>query len=142
MAKIICWNIAHRHAAWRALASADADIALLQEAGLPPEDVAGQLEVDPAPFHNADGSRGSRAAIVKLSDRVQVEWLEPVPIAVARRGDFAVSHPGSIAAGIITQPNGEPFIAASICAAQKANPEAGIATPRGVNSQWPERKEQ
>ena len=96
--------------------SADADIALLQEAGPPPEDVAGQLEVDPAPFHNAEGNRTSRAAIVKLSDRVQVEWLEPVPIADARGGDLVVSHPGSIAAGIITRPNGEPFIAASICA--------------------------
>ena len=79
--------------------SADADIALLQEARLPPEDVAGQIEVDPAPFHNPDGNRISRTAIVKLSDRVQVEWLEPVPIADARGGDFVVSHPGSIAAG-------------------------------------------
>ena len=116
MTKIICWNIAHRHAAWRSLASADADIALLQEARLPPEDVAGQIEVDPAPFHNADGNRISRTAIVKLSDRVQVEWLEPVPLADARAGDFVVSHPGSIAAGIITQPDAEPFVAASICA--------------------------
>ena len=98
------------------MASADADIALLQEARLPPEDVAGQIEVDPAPFHNAEGNRISRAAIVKLSERVKVEWLEPVPLADARRGDFVVSHPGSIAAGIITQANGEPFIVASICA--------------------------
>ena len=88
-----------------------------QEARLPPEDVAGQIEVDPAPFHNADGNRISRTAIVKLSDRVQVEWLEPVPLADARAGDFVVSHPGSIAAGIITRPNAEPFVAASICAA-------------------------
>lgn len=83
---------------------------------MPPEDVAGQIEVDPAPFHNAEGNRISRAAIVKLSERVKVEWLEPVPLADARRGDFVVSHPGSIAAGIITQANGEPFIVASICA--------------------------
>lgn len=117
LTKIICWNIAHRHAAWRSLVGADADIALLQEARLPPDDVAAQVEVDPAPFHNAEGRRISRTAIARLSDRVQVEWLEPVPIAEARRGDFVVSHPGSITAGIITRPSGAPFVAASICAA-------------------------
>ena len=72
--------------------------------------------MDPAPFHGEDGSGISRAAVVKLSDRVQVEWLEPVPLADAESGDFAVSQPGSIAAAIVTGPNGEPFVAASICA--------------------------
>ena len=100
---------------------------------MPPEDVAGQIEVDPAPFHNAEGNRISRAAIVKLSDRVRVEWLEPVPLADARAGDFVVSHPGSIAAGIITQPNAEPFVAASISVAQEAKPDAGIENPGGVD---------
>ena len=114
--KIVCWNIAHRHAAWRFLLSCGADIALLQETVLPPEDVAGRVEVDPAPFHDADGRRIPRAAIVKLSDRVQVEWLEPVPIAEAQAGDLAVSQPGSIAAAIITGRDVRPFVAASICA--------------------------
>ena len=72
--------------------------------------------MDPVPFHGEDGSGISRAAVVKLSDRVQVEWLEPVPLADAESGDFAVSQPGSIAAAIVTGPNGEPFVAASICA--------------------------
>ena len=84
---------------------------------MPPEDVAAKLEVDPAPFHNAEGRRISRTVIVKLSDRVQVEWLEPVPIADARGGDLVVSQPGCIAACIITPPDAEPFVAASICAA-------------------------
>ena len=93
------------------------DIALLQETVLPPEDVAGRVEVDPAPFHDAEGHRISRAAVVKLSDRVEVEWLEPVPIAEAKAGDFTVSQPGSIAAAIVTGSDSRPFVAASICAA-------------------------
>ena len=118
MVKMVCWNIAHRHAAWRFLLGCDADVALLQEAVSPPDDVAGQVEVDPAPFHDADGNRISRAAVVKLSHRVQVEWLEPVPIHEARGGDFVESQPGSIAAAIISTPDDgvRPFVAASICA--------------------------
>ena len=117
LVKLVCWNIARRHAAWRSLFDCGADIALLQEAGLPPEDVAEQVEVDPAPFHDNDGHRISRAAIVKLSDGVQVEWLEPVPLAEAESGDFVVSQPGSIAAAIVAEPSGRSFVATSICAA-------------------------
>ena len=117
MVKIVCWNIAHRNAAWRFLLNCDADIALLQEAGPPPDDVARQVEVDPAPFLDADGYKSSRAAIVKLSNRVQVEWLEPVPIHEAQGGDFVESQPGSIAAAIISASGVTRFIAASICAA-------------------------
>ena len=117
MIKIVCWNIAHRLAAWRFLAGCDADIALLQETVLPPEDVAGRVEIDPAPFHDADGHRISRAAVVRLSDRVQIEWLEPVPLAEAKAGNFVVSQPGSIAAAIVTGPKVRPFVVVSICAA-------------------------
>ena len=126
MVKIICWNIAQRHAAWRFLADCDADIALLQEAVLPPEDVAERIEVDPAPFHDARGHRISRTAVVKLSDRVEVEWLEPVPIAESGRGDFVISQPRSIAAAIVDVPGVAPFVAASICAAyEKSHPPTG-----------------
>ena len=82
------------HAAWRYLLGCDADIALLQEAVLPPDDVAGRIEVDPASFHDAKGHRISRSAVVKLSDRVKVKWLEPVPIAEAGRGDFVFASEG------------------------------------------------
>ena len=117
MIKIISWNIARRHAAWRSLADSDADIVLLQEAGLPPDDVNAQVTVDPAPFVNADGYRISfRSAIVRLSERVHIEWLDPVPLAEAQAGDFAVSHAGSISAAIVTPLDGEPFTVASFCA--------------------------
>ena len=116
MIRIVCWNIARRHAAWRGLLDMSADIALLQEAGPPPADVAARIRVDQFPFANAAGRPLSRTAVVGLSDRVQVQWLEPVPIAVAQAGDLVVSHPGSIAAAIVTPPSGEPLTVASICA--------------------------
>lgn len=113
MVKMICWNIAHRQAAWRFLLGYEADVALLQETSAPPDDVARQIGVED------DGYKISGAAIVKLSDRVQVDWLEPVPIHEARGGDFVESQPGSIAAAIISTPDDSvrPFIAVSICAA-------------------------
>ena len=113
--KIVCWNIAHRHAAWRSLLSSDADIALLQEAGPPPVDVEMQLDVDPAPFRDRQGHAVSRTAIVRLSDRVEVDWLEAVPLPEARYGDFVVSQPGCISAAIVHLPVGEPVVVVSIC---------------------------
>ena len=44
MTKIVCWNIAKRHAAWRELLEMDADVALLQEAGNLPWDVEGKVD--------------------------------------------------------------------------------------------------
>ncbi len=117
MVKLVCWNMQRKRVSWEFLLGCDADVALLQEAVTPPESVAGKVEVDPAPFRDARGHKISRATAVKLSDSVQVEWLTPVPIADAQAGDFVVSHPGSIAAAIVTAPGVEPFVAASICAA-------------------------
>lgn len=123
MVKLVCWNMAGKRASWEFLLGCDAEVALLQEAVTPPDDVAGRVEVDPAPFLDARGHRISRATAVKLSDGVEVEWLTPVPIADAQAGDFVVSHPGSIAAAIITAPGVERFVAASICAAyEKSHP--------------------
>ena len=77
--KIISWNIARRDEAWRSLLDTDVDIALLQEASEPPPDVAGRIDCDPAPWYTAGAglNRPWRTAVVKLSDRVEVEWLEP-----------------------------------------------------------------
>ncbi|MCY4040566.1 MAG: hypothetical protein OXF72_04825, partial [Gammaproteobacteria bacterium] len=45
--KVISWNIAKRASAWKALAEmagrGDADLALLQEAGDPPSEIASQF---------------------------------------------------------------------------------------------------
>ena len=79
MTKVISWNIARRDEAWRCLLDTDADIALLQEASEPPEDVAQALGLDSAAWvtEGAGLQRPWRTAVVKLSSRVRLEWLEP-----------------------------------------------------------------
>lgn len=115
MTKIICWNIARRSDPWRSLIGADADIALLQEAGKPPEDV--KLEVDdPKLFNDPKTGKGlSRCTIVKLSDRVGVEFLMPVPVTEARAGDLTTTHPGCLAAAVVSPPDGAAFTVVSFC---------------------------
>lgn len=114
--KILCWNIAGRHAAWRSLATSDADIALLQEAGAPPDDVARRLDVNPVPFQDDKELAISRTAVARLSGSVEVEWLKPVPLAEAKCGDFVASQPGCIPAAIISAHAGDPIVVESICA--------------------------
>lgn len=116
MVKIISCNIARRRAAWRCLPNSDADIALLQEAGLPPDDVAARIEVDPVLFLDENGHRISRSAIAKLSDRTRIEWLIPAPLDRPGAGNFVVSHPHSVSAAIVTPPKGEPFTVVSFAA--------------------------
>lgn len=129
MTTIVCWNMQHKRDSWRFLSEqrGNVDIALLQEVSAPPEDVAQALEVDPEPFHNLQGHRIYRTAIAKLSDRVKVEWLQPVPLAEAQPGDFAVSHTDCISAAIVTPAGGEPLTVVSICAAyEKPHHSTGI----------------
>ena len=121
MIKIISWNIARRHAAWRFLLESNggktplgADIALLQEAGMPPDDVAkrmedGGMEVDPVSFLDENGHKISRSAIVKLSDRMRIKWLTPAPLNLPDAGDFVASHTHSISAATVTPPEGKSF---------------------------------
>src|SRR5262245_38381187 len=118
MVKVIAWNIARRDEAWRYLLDSDADLALLQEAAVPPTDVARRLEVDPAPWQTAGAglNRPWRAAAVKLSNRVGVQWLEPKQVADALPGELAVSRPGTLAAAIVTPGAGAPFVVASLYA--------------------------
>ena len=118
MVKLITWNIARRDEAWRYLLETDADIALLQEAAPPPADVAGRLDVDDAPWRTVGAglNRPWRAVVVRLSSRVEVQWLEPKAVADALPGDLAVSRPGTLAAAIVTPTAGDPFVAVSMYA--------------------------
>ena len=113
MLKVIAWNIARRSEAWRLLADLDAEIGLLQEANAPPADVIAKVTVDPAPW-KIGTTQLWRTAIVKLSDHVQVNWLDAKPLAEARGGELGVSRPGTLAAAAITPTSGEPFIAVSV----------------------------
>jgi endonuclease/exonuclease/phosphatase family metal-dependent hydrolase len=116
--KLISWNIAQRVDAWRLLVGSDADIALLQEATAPPADVAAMLDVDAAPWQTAGAGRNRswRTAIAKLSDRVEVQWLETKPLHDAHPGELGVSRLGTLAAATVTPSSGAPFIVVSIYA--------------------------
>jgi hypothetical protein len=116
--KIVAWNLAQRAGAWRCLLDSDADVALVQEATEPPPDVAARLEVDFTPWWTAGAglNRPWRAAVVKLSGRVGVRWIEPKSAEQASPGELAVSWPGTLAAAIVTPPSGEDLVLASLYA--------------------------
>ena len=96
MLRLLCWNIARRHAAWRCLLDSGMDVALLQEAGTPPGDVAERVEVDPEPFRDGEGGAISRTAIVRLSDRVRCRLAEAH--AYRPKRSRAISSSASLAA--------------------------------------------
>ena len=114
--KILSWNIAGMIEPWRVLADMDADVALLQEAGWPPADVTDRIQVDPAPWGTAglDGARSWRTAVVGLSDRAKVEWVDAKPLDYAAPGDFAVSRLGTLAAARVEAQGIEPFVVTSM----------------------------
>ena len=139
---VVSWNIATRHEPWRQLLQMDADVALLQEAMPPPDDVvrmreatlppaegAGPLDIGPreawdSHSWNSEWWRGRGSAlydrwpmVVRLSDRVDVEWFKRVgPTGWSEQDEIAVSGIGTIAAARITPRDSsiEPFIAVSM----------------------------
>ena len=110
--KIISWNMAHRHEPWRCLLGMGIDLALLQEAGKPPPDVAERIQADPAiEVDNAPwetmivGGRPSyRTVIVKLSNRIKIDWIEARSIETEKSRELVASGPA--AAGAARQPDG------------------------------------
>ena len=141
---VVSWNIARRHEPWRQLLQMDADVALLQEAAPPPDDVvrlrdatlppaegAGPLDIGPreawdSHSWNSDWWRGRGDAlfdrwpmVVRLSDRVEVEWFKQVgPAGLTEQNEIDVSGIGTIAAARVTLRDGstEPFIVVSMYA--------------------------
>ena len=123
MIKLVCWNIAKNHDPWRCLVNneMEADIALLQEATMPPIDVVNRLnKMDPR-FYQEVNPPKSQCTIIKLTDKVDVKRLKPIPLCCARDGDLKTTHPGCLAAAIITPRYGkalrdnEAFTAVSFC---------------------------
>ena len=115
MVKMIAWNIAQRPVAWRWLLDSEADIGLPQEAKEPPADMAAKINVDAAPWQTGQ-HRLWRAAIVKISNRVHVDWIDAKPLGDACAGELGVSRPGTLAAATVTPSSGKPFIAVSVYA--------------------------
>ena len=102
----------------------DIDLALLQEAGKPPPDVAERIEADPAievdsaPWETmiVGGRTKFRTAIVKLSNRISVDWIEAKPLETADYRELVASWPGTLAAVLVKLPSGESVIAVSMYA--------------------------
>lgn len=141
--RVVSWNIAKRQEPWRELVRMGVDVALLQEAAPPPEDVVGLREATLPPAEgtgrpdigpqdawdshswNSDWwhGRGWNALydrwpmVVKLSDRVEVEWFRQVsPVWGAEPDEIEVSGFGTITAARVTPKDSsvEPFIIASM----------------------------
>ena len=122
--KIISWNMAHKHQSWRCLLDMDIDLALLQEACNPPPDVAKRIqadsaiEVESAPWETmiVGGRPPYRTAIVKLSDRIKIDWIEAKSLQVAKTRELVASWPGTMVAALVTPSSGQPVIAVSMYA--------------------------
>jgi hypothetical protein len=110
--RILSWNIAHRVEPWRTLAKDETfEVALLQEAKAPPEDV--KLFVFPDP---SGWGPSFRTAVVG-SPRCRT--LRPLPTAAvgqAGRGIVPESRPGTITAAEATLTSGEVITLVSIYA--------------------------
>ena len=127
---VVSWNIAKRHEPWRQLLEMDADVALLQETGQVPPDIADRVDTGPVEHWdshvwNSHWYEGRWPKlydrwpmVVKLSDRVEVEWFKQVsPIGWGMEQDeIAVSGIGTIAAARVKPRDGstEPFIVVSM----------------------------
>src|SRR5690606_30992220 len=106
MIKAISWNIAHRPSLWHDVMALDADVALLQEAPAPPQDIAARMVTDGEPWRTEGGGSKCdwRAAVVRLSEKVKATWHEVKPIHEAKGGEFAVSRLGTLSAATIAPP--------------------------------------
>ena len=92
--RIVSWNIGLRRAAIDLLKESHFDVALIQEARLPPDS-----------WERALYSRG--ADVVQLSDRAELLKLTPTPQGRSPAPDqIAVSAPGIIAAAYILPKTG------------------------------------
>ncbi len=113
--KIVSWNIGGMIAPWHCLTTMDADVALLQEASAPPQDVVSQICVDPADWYTA-GWPGWRArtAIASLSHRAEVKWIQAKPLGETNSGELGVSRPGTLTAARVEADGVEPFVAVSL----------------------------
>ena len=127
--KVVSWNIAKGHEPWRQLLQMDADIALLQEVGSVPTDVAARVDTGPVEHWDSHvwNSRWFEGRfkdlfdrwpmVVKLSDRVEVEWFKQVsPISEPAEDEIAVSGIGTIAVARVKPEDAPPFIAVSMYA--------------------------
>lgn len=122
MTKVVCWNIRMSKAPWYELLQMDADVALIQEAGKIPSDLASSIDTGSETTsgdHWNDLDNFDRwPLVVKLSDRVRIEWFKRIlPLYRSTACDeMVVSDMGTIAAARVIPQNSDPFIAVSMYA--------------------------
>ena len=139
---VVSWNIKKSKEPWYQLLRMNADVALLQEVGPVPTDVADRVGIGPVEHWDSHvwNSRWYEGRfkklydrwpmVVKLSDRVEVEWFKQVsPIKETEQDEIAVSGIGTIAAARIIPRNEPPFIAMSMYA-------RWIRPHPSTNSKW------
>lgn len=125
MIKVVSWNIGWTYQPLQELLEMDADVALLQEVHpggyewlKEAKDGVAVTPQDPwEPWRYEDYNRWP--LVVKLSDRVKVEWFKQVRPSIPQEGDdeIAVSNDGILAAARIIPTDGaEAFIAVSMYA--------------------------
>ena len=121
--KVVSWNIDKRRKAWEELLDMDADVGLLQEVGVVPRWVPGRPGVgiglrehwDSHTWLAGDKLYDRWSMVVKLSDRVEVQWFKQVaPIAEPGGDDFPVSGIGTVAAARVVPRKGQPFVVVSM----------------------------
>ena len=121
MTTVVCWNIKKSHRPWYELLEMNADVALIQEAGKIPPDLLSSIDAGSKTtsdlWNDVDDSE-RWPLVVKLSDRVRVEWFKRVlPLYKATAADeMVVSDIGSIAAARVIPRDQEPFVAVSMYA--------------------------
>ena len=117
MITVVSWNIVMRLQSVEELLAMDADVAPLQEVGpgalADLADAGGSVEVSPQdPWEPWTREHyGSWPMVVKLSDRVGVQWFRQVLPNTPQEGDdeIAVSNVGIIAAAQVSRsPAGSP----------------------------------
>ena len=121
--KVVSWNIAKRERPWKELLDMGADVALLQEVGTVPAWVENRVGVSIGPREHWDSHEWLAedklydrwTMVVRLSDRVHVEWFKQVaPISHTDEDEFAVSGIGTAAAARVIPCVGAPFIVVSM----------------------------
>ena len=137
MIKVVNWNIGRTHKPLAELIKMDADVALLQE--VHPggyewlKKAKDGVAVSPqAPWELWD-YYDRWPLVVKLSNRVEVEWFKPiVPTRWVSDDEIAVSGIGTIAAAkVIPMDDGEPFIVVSMYA-RWLQPHPTVGNPNWI----------
>ena len=134
--RVVSWNIAKKRDPWFELAEmarrGEADLALLQEAGDPPGEIAGRFHYENNPLEPTSFDRWP--LVVQLSDKVEVEWFRQVPANGWWRDEreIEVSGSGTLAVARVV-PCGqteEAFLAVSMYARwTRAHPSTTVGTP-------------